>query len=138
MEKWTPEQWLTSTQAELYEGTEDITSPAAHALLVQAGVLPLSHLHSPPPNISASSPQHQSFHKELRILDNGCGLGQLTEVLLTDPSSKGKEVSIVCGDVDESLLDAVRKKGKKNGWEAVEVKRIDTHVRFTSPFSPHS
>ena len=117
MGEWTSESWLSSTEAELYRGTEDITSPASHALLVQAGLVSTS-------DISSST-------IDLKILDNGCGLGQLSEVLLREPSFERRkgEIDIVCGDVDESLLEAVRDKADKNGWRGVQVKKNDTHVR---------
>ena len=118
MDKWTPELWLSSTEAEVYEGTEDITSPAARELLVQAGLIQSSSTTTSAPSSTPGS--------HLDILDNGAGIAQLTEILLDQPGLRGSK--IVCGDIDESLLEAVRRKAKKNRWENVEVKKIDTHV----------
>lgn len=77
----------------------DITSPAALALLTQAGVLPSS--------LSTTAPT-------LEILDIGCGIGQFTEILLDQPGTK-EGLLVVAGDVEGSLLDAVRGKVATKG-----------------------
>jgi hypothetical protein len=124
MEKWTPALWLTSSMAELYEGTENITSPAAAALLVQAGLRPSE---------KGADNTASDNSTELVILDNGAGLGQLTEVLLEDPQARRRLENggkVICGDTNASLLETLKAKAKK--WKNVEVLSNDAHVSIPS------
>jgi len=50
----------------------------------------------------------------LEILDIGCGIGQCTEILLDQPGTK-EGLLVVAGDVEGSLLDAVRGKVATKG-----------------------
>jgi hypothetical protein len=111
--KFNPSQWLHASIAESFAGTEDITSPAALALLKQSKLLPFSL--SPPLN-------------KIKVFDNGCGIGQLTEVLVSQDGGKRKEVEIIAGDIESSLLEAVEDKKKEGGWGNVKVDRIDAMV----------
>jgi len=50
----------------------------------------------------------------LEILDIGCGIRQFTEILLDQPGTK-EGLLVVAGDVEGSLLDAVRGKVATKG-----------------------
>lgn len=109
MDKWTRETWLNATLVETYEDNEDITSPAAFALVHHSNIL--------------------DTERPLRVLDNGTGMGQVITALQHALSAqKAAEMDIVCGDIDQGLLDAVRGKKEINGWENVTVEKIDAMV----------
>jgi 2-polyprenyl-3-methyl-5-hydroxy-6-metoxy-1,4-benzoquinol methylase len=112
MDKWNAQQWHTQTQAEAYASTEDVTQPPAIALLKQAGLLP--------PRCD-----------EIVILDNGAGMGQMTEMYLANNG----QARVICGDVEPSLLEAVRGKKAADGeqWGKVEVQKLDAMVRLLFP-----
>lgn len=100
--------------AELYEGTEEITQPPATALLTQAKVID--------PNATGEG---------IEILDNGAGLGQLTEMLYAGVKVQEWKGKVTLGDVDVSLLEASKQKVEKQGWKGAEVKKLDTTVSIT-------
>lgn len=62
---------------------------------------------SPPSSLSTTAPT-------LEILDIGCGIRQFTEILLDQPGTK-EGLLVVAGDVEGSLLDAVRGKVATKG-----------------------
>ena len=82
---------------------------------------------------SAPSAAHDwTLPDEIVLLDSGAGLAQLTEALLEDDRVKsglGKGLTVVCGDTDESLIEAVKEKVRSKVWQGVSVKRLDAMVR---------
>jgi len=111
-DKYNPQEWLQATLAESYAGTEDVTSPPALALLKQSQILPLTS---------------SSTETKIKVFDNGCGMGQFTEVLL---ANGGEGVEVVAGDIEDSLIGAVRDKKNERGWGNVKVDKIDTMVSY--------
>ena len=114
MNKWTRVTWLDASLAETYEDAEDVTLPAASALVSASGIVDGFPLSSTAP---------------IRVLDNGAGMGQVTECLVSRLGDRQAE--IVCGDVDEGLLDVLREKRSMSGtgWTDVEVSKLDATVR---------
>lgn len=108
MDKWTRETWLDATLVETYEDSENVTLPAAKALIDQSGIL-------------------ESSDKALTVLDLGSGMGQVVETLLADSRVSG-EWNVVCGDIDDGLLQKVESKRAKHGWSNVEVVKMDATV----------
>lgn len=99
-DKFTPELWLTATVSETYAGTEQITSPAARAVVAQAELM----------------------RGGVKVLDIGTGLGQVLEAIT---ELKLGNVEIIAGDIDTGLLEVVAAKG----WEGVKIEKMDVKVR---------
>jgi ubiquinone/menaquinone biosynthesis C-methylase UbiE len=109
-DKFTPELWLTATNAEQYTGSEDITVPAARFVLAQAGF-------------------NDAPHSGIHVLDIGAGLGQVTEAVME--KHKGADIYITAGDINDALLDSIRAKVGIKGWEGkVEAKMMDVMVSY--------
>jgi SAM-dependent methyltransferase len=67
--------------------------------------------------------------KELKILDNACGSGIVTAELMKVLSEKQKgRLEVVCGDVQQGMVDYVKERVDKGGWTGVEVKLVDAQV----------
>ena len=45
----------------------------------------------------------------------------------------GKDVSVVCGDLDQTMVDMVAERILENGWPA-RAERVDAQVRFEMLF----
>ncbi|KZO90156.1 S-adenosyl-L-methionine-dependent methyltransferase [Calocera viscosa TUFC12733] len=86
---------------------EIVTGKFVHALLENSGLPP-------------SSP------KDLTILDNACGSGVVTAVLLEKLSEEQKKrTRVTCGDVQQVLIDYVKGRMEREKWEDVEVRLVD-------------
>ena len=110
-----------------------MTSPAAHALLIQAGLLP----HDPPLSSKTGTlpPRSPPAYQDLRVLDNGAGLGQLTHELLSRvPIEKGK-LEVVSGDIDESFIEELKRRRLSRSWGS-DVQRVDATVRYSRGVVP--
>ncbi|KAJ7649141.1 S-adenosyl-L-methionine-dependent methyltransferase [Mycena polygramma] len=77
---------------------EEITGFFAKALLTQSGLLP-----TPP--------------TEALVLDNACGAGVLASVLF-NTVGKTSDVRVVCGDLEEGMIEMSTERIKTNGWNA--------------------
>ncbi|KAJ7485087.1 S-adenosyl-L-methionine-dependent methyltransferase [Mycena galericulata] len=77
---------------------EEITGVPAKAMLVLSGLLP-----TPPKNAV--------------VLDNACGGGIVT-ALLFDAIGKSSDVHVVCGDLEEYMVQSAGKRIELNGWNA--------------------
>ncbi|KAF7364275.1 Methyltransf-25 domain-containing protein [Mycena sanguinolenta] len=77
---------------------EEITGVPAKAMLVQSGLLP-----TPPPNA--------------KVLDNACGGGLLAS-LLFNAVGKSTDATVVCGDLEEYMVNSAAERIKMNGWNA--------------------
>ncbi|KAF8198845.1 S-adenosyl-L-methionine-dependent methyltransferase [Mycena galopus ATCC 62051] len=77
---------------------EEITSVPAKAMLVQSGLLP-----TPP--------------KDAKVLDNACGAGVVTSLLLST-IGKTNDIHVVCGDLEEYMVNTTAERIKTNGWNA--------------------
>jgi tRNA1(Val) A37 N6-methylase TrmN6 len=86
---------------------EEFTDIPAKALLAQSGLLA-----SPSPNVV--------------VLDNACGSGVITR-LLFDTIGNDRGVRVVCGDLEERMIQFVSERIKANAWNA-EAKIVDAQV----------
>ncbi|CAD6591728.1 MAG: hypothetical protein ASARMPREDX12_005395 [Alectoria sarmentosa] len=84
---------------------ETATGPPAEALLSSCGLLPTQPAGSV-------------------ILDNACGAGVVTARLMEGGGSSNKDLSVVCGDLDQTMVDLVAQRIKENGWQA-KAERLD-------------
>lgn len=91
------------------EAAETATAVPARAMLEQCGLLP-----SPPAGAV--------------ILDNACGAGVVAACLFKalDLNTKKSALTVVCGDIDLTMVDMARQRIKANGWNAT-AERIDAH-----------
>ena len=85
---------------------ETATAPPAQALLSSCGLRP-----DPP--------------ADAVILDNACGAGVVTAHLLGGLSST--RLSVVCGDLDQTMVNLVAKRIKENSWPAT-AEKLDAQV----------
>lgn len=61
------------------------------------------------------------------ILDNACGAGVVTARLMEGGGPSNKDLSVVCGDLDQTMVDMVAQRIKENGWQA-KAERLDAQV----------
>lgn len=88
---------------------EQATTPPARAMILQSGIL--------------------SAPGELKVLDNACGAGVLSAVLLEEASKELKErMELVCGDLDQNMIGMVGARIKDKGWKAT-AQIVDAQVR---------
>ncbi|KAJ6489676.1 S-adenosyl-L-methionine-dependent methyltransferase [Mycena vitilis] len=79
---------------------EEITGIPAKAMLVQSGLLP-----TPPAGAL--------------VLDNACGGGLLASLIFnTMDNPKATDVRVVCGDVEEAMVQKAKARIEENGWNA--------------------
>ncbi|KAK6978214.1 Methyltransf-25 domain-containing protein [Favolaschia claudopus] len=99
---------------------EQMSTTSATALLIQAGLLPVS---SPPSPTSTENSQ-------LRILDNACGAGIVTSLFLDALTiSKAKDTSnvrVTCADFEPQMVKLAKERIEKNGWN--ENQRVEAVV----------
>ena len=89
--------------------SEVATSIPALALVKHSALLP-----SPPPNSI--------------LFDNACGAGILTSQLLSQISENDrKNISIICGDLDLTMIDMMNERIKSNSWSNVTAQKLDSH-----------
>ncbi|WWC63070.1 uncharacterized protein I303_105669 [Kwoniella dejecticola CBS 10117] len=120
--KFNQAQWLSATPLEMYEGTYNITSPAAEQLSLQSGL----------PSIAKGGP-NLGANDGIEVLDLGSGLGQVTQELIKLRSQGQVEptrgIRITAGDIDETFLDNLRSKQKvEKGWDIVNVEKLDANI----------
>ena len=90
---------------------ETATGPPAKALLSACGLLP-----TPPARAT--------------ILDIACGAGVVTALLMQKGGgSYVKDLSVVCGDLDQTMVDMAADRIRENGWPA-RAERLDAQVRL--------
>ncbi len=67
---------------------------------------------------------------ELVILDNGCGSGTVTAMLMDmlDDTMKHR-MTVTCGDRSESMVASTKKRIEEEKWSGVEAKVVDGEVR---------
>lgn len=87
---------------------ETATGPPAQALLSNCGLLPTQPAGSV-------------------ILDIACGAGVVTAYLVEKSGSSNDDLSVVCGDLDQTMVDLVAQRIKENGWQA-KAERLDAQV----------
>ena len=69
------------------------------------------------------------------ILDIACGAGVVTARMMEKGGRDAKDVSVVCGDLDQTMVDMVADRIQENGWPA-KAERLDAQViktLFTIP-----
>ncbi|PSR82867.1 hypothetical protein BD289DRAFT_294128 [Coniella lustricola] len=68
----------------------------------------------------------QSTIKPFKLLDHGCSLGVVAPVLMeTVPREVLRESSVLCADVSEPLVDAVRVRSEEEGWVNTQARVLD-------------
>jgi ubiquinone/menaquinone biosynthesis C-methylase UbiE len=82
------------------DASETATGVPARAMLEQCGLLP-----NPPATAV--------------ILDNACGTGIVTARLFESAGSDRRDLTVVCGDLDQTMVDLSEQRIKANGWNAV-------------------
>ncbi|KAJ7073234.1 S-adenosyl-L-methionine-dependent methyltransferase [Mycena belliarum] len=97
---------------------EDITGGPAKALLVQSELLP-----TPP--------------KGAIVLDNACGAGILTS-LLFEAVGQTSDVRVVCGDIEEYMVNSAAERIKANGWSAEAVVVDAQAIQFPEGHFTHA
>ena len=90
------------------DASETGTAPPARAMLEQCGLLP-----SPPAGAI--------------VLDNACGAGILTACLFEASKSDRNDLTVVCGDLDQTMVDLADQRIKTNGWNA-QAERVDSQA----------
>jgi hypothetical protein len=106
---WKADTWLNATLDEVYNHSKDITTPPAVALVQASGIF-------------------QSSGRDLRILDNGAGMGQVTDALISLSPKRHNSMNIVCGDINEGLLSKLRDRKEQGGWAGVQINHLDATV----------
>ena len=61
------------------------------------------------------------------ILDNACGAGTVTARMMANGDAASKEISVVCGDLDQTMIDLAAERIRENGWPA-KAERLDAQV----------
>ena len=61
------------------------------------------------------------------ILDNACGAGIVTACLFETFNSGWNALTVVCGDLDQTMVDLARQRLQVNGWNA-RAERIDAQA----------
>ena len=110
MNDFTPAKWNAMSMAELYTDTEWVTAPSASALIAQAG-------------LSGGG----TAATGVKVLDIGCGIGQLCGELYDKKQGWAGEVTL--GDIEPSMLQACKDKVAAKGWENAAVRDLDIMVR---------
>lgn len=90
------------------EASETATAVPARAMLRQCGLLP-----SPPAGAV--------------ILDNACGAGVVTACLFEHSTSDRNPLTVVCGDLDQTMVDFARQRIETKGWNA-QAERVDAQA----------
>ncbi|KZT60631.1 S-adenosyl-L-methionine-dependent methyltransferase [Calocera cornea HHB12733] len=75
---------------------------------------------------SAGLPPKDVQDLRLTVLDNACGSGVVTAVMLEKMTAEQRNrARVTCGDVQQTLIDYVRARGEKEDWEGVETLLVD-------------
>ncbi len=91
------------------DASETATGVPARAMLEQCGLLP-----SPPPDAV--------------ILDNACGAGIVTARLFESAGSDRHDLNVVCGDLDQTMVELSEQRIKANNWKNAQAKRLDAQA----------
>ena len=70
------------------------------------------------------------------MLDNACGAGVVTARLMGAGGLGIKDLSVVCGDLDQTMVDLVAQRIEENGWQA-KAEQLDAQV-LRNRFLPRS
>ena len=90
------------------DASETATGVPARAMLEQCGLLPV-----PPANAV--------------VLDNACGASIVTARLFEAVDSGRQDLTVICGDLDQTMVELSGQRIKENGWNA-QAKRIDAQA----------
>jgi ubiquinone/menaquinone biosynthesis C-methylase UbiE len=88
---------------------ESTTGVPALAMLKQTGLLP-----SPP--------------SQAKILDNACGSGVVAKRFFKNMATSEPDFKLLCGDLDQTMVNMTSDSIKEKGWKNVTVDRIDAHA----------
>lgn len=67
--------------------------------------------------------------KPYRLLEQGCGMGVVAPLLHeTVPQATREKSSVLCGDFSGPLVEAVKGRIAKEGWENCEAQVVDATV----------
>lgn len=97
---------------------ETATGPPAETLLSNCGLLPTR-----PAGVV--------------ILDNACGAGVVTARLLEKGGSSNENLSVVCGDLDQTMVNLVAQRIKENHWNAQAEKFDAQDVPYSDNYFTH-
>lgn len=61
------------------------------------------------------------------VLDNACGAGTVTARLMESGGSSNQDISIICGDLDQTMVDLAAQRIKEHGWQA-KAEQLDAQV----------
>ena len=61
------------------------------------------------------------------ILDIACGAGVVTARLMERGSPSSDDMSVVCGDLDQIMVDLAAQRVREHGWQA-KAERLDAQV----------
>lgn len=89
---------------------EAATAPPAHRLILQ------------------SIDRSPSSTQPILLLDNACGAGVVTKFLFELSGLEGRTVEVVAGDFEEKMVELMRARVEKNGWNARALV-VDAQVR---------
>ena len=83
--------------------------PPAQALICACGLL------STPP-------------ADLVVLDGACGAGIATTRMMDESGGRDGSVSVVCGDLDQTVVELAGERIREKGWKA-KAERLDAQVK---------
>jgi ubiquinone/menaquinone biosynthesis C-methylase UbiE len=109
--------WQSSNIAQKYINAEKATRPYASIL------------------VSKSKLANITSRNETYVLDLACGTGAaVQEIYNAVPTDKWSVLKVYGGDVSQSMLDYLSRRGRKNGWSGLCTGIVDGNVR--SPSNP--
>ena len=88
---------------------ESTTAVPALAMLKQTGLLP-----NPP--------------SQAKILDIACGSGVVAKCLFENMATSEPDFEVLCGDLDQTMVNMTSDSIMEKGWKNVTVDRIDAHA----------
>ncbi|KAJ7926159.1 S-adenosyl-L-methionine-dependent methyltransferase [Mycena leptocephala] len=97
---------------------EEITGVPAKAMLVKSGLLPIAP-------------------KNAVVLDNACG-GGVVASLLFNAIGNTSDVRVVCGDVEEYMVQSAAEKIKANGWSGEATLADAQALPFSDNYFTHN
>lgn len=104
------EGWQDPSIAEKYFRAEAATRPFAEIILDKASIVS---------ELTTRNAQVNAF-------DFGCGTGVVTAALHEAvPKEKHGNLKVLGGDISESMLEFLRKRGQKNGWPGLSTQIVD-------------
>ncbi|KAF2186653.1 S-adenosyl-L-methionine-dependent methyltransferase [Zopfia rhizophila CBS 207.26] len=105
IQKFTETGWKDPDLVEKYHRAEKITRPFADLMLQQVGL--------------------REHDGDLNIFDLACGTGAAIAALYEAFNGTDKKLKVLGGDHSEAMLDYLRDRAQKEGWEGLEVRNID-------------